>query len=47
MTAADEVYVEMMANRVELMNVQLNNLVANIGKAERMIAEKSQYKENC
>ena len=40
MTAVNEVYVEMMANRMEQMKIQLNNLLENIGKAERMMAER-------
>lgn len=40
MAATDDEYVEMMSNRVEQMKVQLNNLVENIEKAERMMAER-------
>lgn len=42
MVTTDDVYVEMMSNRVEYMKIQLNNLVENIGKAERMMAERLQ-----
>lgn len=40
MTSSEDVYVEMMTNRVEIMKAQLKSLVTNIEVAEKMIAEK-------
>ena len=40
MTASDDVYVEMISNKVEIMKAQLKNLMTNIEVAEKMITEK-------
>ena len=40
MKATDDVYVEMMSKRLEIMKVQLNSLVTNIELAEKILIEK-------
>lgn len=40
LTASEDMYVEMLSDRVEIMKAQLKSLVANIEVAEKMIAEK-------
>lgn len=40
MTASEDMYVDMLSDRVERMKAQLKSLVTNIKVAEKMIAEK-------
>lgn len=40
MAATDDVYVKMLVGRIEMMKIQLNHIVRNIEKAEKMIAER-------
>lgn len=42
LTSKDDVYVEMMSNRVEIMKKQLNSLLSNIEVAEKMIIGRQQ-----